>query len=64
MGLLGLCSCGSPSSVCGKYFIDEIPQYWKQNAEENNEVLVYESSMELKYAENFSVDYYVEDTNF
>jgi len=42
IGLLGLCSCGSPSS----------------DSVENSAGLVYESSLELKYAENFSVDYY------
>ena len=45
LGLLGLCSCGSPSSASGA-FSEEDPE------------LVYDSSMELKYAENFNVDYY------
>lgn len=44
-GLLGLCGCTSPSSDSGA------------QAEEKAE-LVYESSMELQYAENFAVDYY------
>lgn len=42
-GLLWLCSCGSPSS---------------DSAVETGSELVYVSSMELQYAENFSVDYY------
>lgn len=45
LGLLGLCSCGSPSSASG-VFSEADPE------------LVYDSSMELKYAENFNVDYY------
>ncbi len=49
VGLLGLCSCGSPSSDSGVHAAVE--------PEPINE-LVYESSMELQYAENFSVDYY------
>lgn len=43
LGLLGLLSCGSPSSDLQQ---NEKPE------------LVYESSMELQYAENFTVDYY------
>ena len=64
MGLLGLCSCGSPSSDSVKNTSSETSENFTvleqtENTEENNEKLVYESSMELKYAENFSVDYYV-----
>ena len=64
MGLLGLCSCGSPSSDSVENTSSDTSENstvleQTENAEENNEVLVYESSMELKYAENFSVDYYV-----
>lgn len=64
MGLLGLCSCGSPSSdsventASGANENSTVLEQ-TENMEENNEELVYESSMELKYAENFSVDYYV-----
>lgn len=47
IGLLGLCGCSSPSS-----------DSWNSAAGENSKELVYESSMELSYAENFSVDYY------
>lgn len=52
LGLSGLCSCGSPSS--DKPGRSEI----QSEAAENSEKLVYESSMELQYAENFQVDYY------
>ena len=64
MGLLGLCSCGSPSSDS----VENTSSHTSENStvleqtksmDENNVELVYESSMELKYAENFSVDYYV-----
>lgn len=48
-GLLGLCSCGSPSSDSAAKVTE---------AEQADKSLVYESSMELQYAENFSVDYY------
>ena len=52
-GLLGLHGCGSPSSnYDSKYSADNL-----QNKETEGS-LVYESSMELQYAENFSVDYY------
>lgn len=49
-GLLGLCSCGSPSSNSERNSVRE--------AGKESRELVYESSMELHYAENFSVDYY------
>lgn len=54
-GLLGLCSCGSPSSdsMGSVVTVDLVEQ-----AEDAAKELVYVSSMELKYAENFSVDYY------
>ena len=48
-GLLGLCSCGSPSSDSAAKVTE---------VEQADQGLVYESSMELQYAENFSVDYY------
>ena len=52
-GLLGLHGCGSPSSnYDSKYSADNL-----QNKETEGS-LVYESSMELQYAENFLVDYY------
>lgn len=67
MGLLGLWGCGSPSSDSEALFrdtteiIDESAGHedGATGAEEKNSVLVYESSMELQYAENFAVDYYV-----
>ncbi len=51
IGLLGLLGCGSPSSDCTDS---------EENITETAEIsgLVYESSMELQYAEEFSVDYY------
>ena len=48
MGLLGLVGCGSPSSD----YADNL----QDNKTESS--LVYESSMDLQYAENFVVDYY------
>ena len=64
MGLLGLCSCGSPSSYSVENTssdTSENPTVLEQteSRDEKQVELVYESSMELKYAENFSVDYYV-----
>lgn len=47
MGLLGLWGCGSPSS-----------NFTEQLQKDTEPALVYESSMELEYAENFTVDYY------
>ena len=52
-GLLGLHGCGSPSSnYDSNYYADNL-----QNKKTEGS-LVYESSMELQYAENFLVDYY------
>lgn len=52
-GLLGLHGCGSPSSnYDNNYHADNLQD------KETEGTLVYESSMELQYAENFSVDYY------
>lgn len=50
-GLLGLCSCGSPSS-------DSKSELQTEEETESGAELIYESSMELQYAENFTVDYY------
>ena len=47
-GLLGLAGCSSPSSDYAACLQDS----------KIESTLVYESSMELRYAENFSVDYY------
>ncbi len=55
IGLLGLCSCGSPSSDSVEN-VTANPESEKTG--ENSRKLVFERSMELKYAENFSVDYY------
>ena len=52
-GLLGLHGCGSPSSYHNNnYSADNFQEYATEGS------LVYERSMELQYAENFSVDYY------
>ncbi len=48
-GLQGLTGCGSPSSVSSGQTVAE---------QQETKELVYESSMEHSYAENFSVDYY------
>lgn len=53
MGLLGLAGCGSPSSNYDNNFYADNLQNNKTEAS-----LVYENSMELRYAENFAVDYY------
>ena len=53
MGLLGLGGCGSPSSDYGNHLSADNMQ--NNNTETS---LVYESNMELRYAENFAVDYY------
>jgi iron complex transport system substrate-binding protein len=53
MGLLGICACGSPLSNYSNDFHEENLQDNKIEAS-----LVYESSMELQYAENYTVDYY------
>ena len=63
MGLLGLCSCGSPSFDSVENTSSETsenPTVLEQteSRDEKQVELVYESSMELKYAENFSVYYY------
>lgn len=62
IGLLGLCGCGSPSSDSWKNNISGIEsEQITCNVEENqynNSELLYLKSMELQYAQNFSVDYY------
>ncbi len=70
-GLLGLCSCSSPASRSGanmqttlteresvEIVNGEAAGSEKESTEVNSAKLVYESSMELQYAENFTVDYY------
>lgn len=56
-GLLGLCSCGSPSSNFDS--LSEIEMESAETKAEAESALVYEYSMELQYAENFSVDYFM-----
>lgn len=66
-GLLGLWGCSSPSSASGTFLREETEAENETAQEEPYEAfasaqekpeLVYESSMELQYAENFTVDYY------
>ena len=61
IGLLGLLGCGSPSSD----YTDTLQQNTEiqdvlaeKNGEQTDNGLNYENSMELEYAENFTVDYY------
>lgn len=62
IGLLGLSGCSSPNSVSGVQ--ENIPENTgaEVSAETNTDInwpdMVCEGTMELKYAENFSVDYY------
>lgn len=62
-GLLGLYGCGSPSSN-SEVISETITEAETETGEnkkadlETESGLVYESSMELQYAENFTVDYY------
>lgn len=68
IGLLGLCSCGSPSSdsepVAGIEMesttaIEAVKmEIREEESTEETAEFEYESSMELDYAENFKVDYY------
>ena len=62
IGLLGLCSCGSPSSDSEPVLGTEVEttEYTVQEEASTEEIteLVYERSVDLEYAENFSVDYY------
>lgn len=65
MGLLGLCSCGSPSSNSVENVLSGtngysigLEQENLDNSEKISKELVYEGCIELKYAKNFSVDYY------
>lgn len=55
MGLAGLSSCGSPSSDSTEHMETEAKNEQKADSLGN---LKYESSMDLQYAKNFSVDYY------
>lgn len=58
-GLLGLCSCGSPSSASNEANFNEADFNGANPSDAGtSQDLVYENSMELQYAENFSVAYY------
>lgn len=57
-GLLGLCSCSSPDSASTLSSETEIVETESSESENMPSCLVYESSMELQYAEQFSIDYY------
>ena len=54
MGLLGLNGCGSPSSASMETTMEGSPEA----AESEQTEFIKTGSMELQYAENFSVDYY------
>lgn len=63
IGLLGLSSCGSPSSASMENVSTEAQQAVETTstdttAQEETKELVYTGSMELQYAEKFAVDYY------
>lgn len=58
IGLLGLCSCGSPSSDSESVMEAVAEESSMEAAGKEAAELVYEGSMKLEYAENFSVDYY------
>lgn len=55
MGLAGLSGCGSPSSDSTEHMETEVKNDKKADSFGS---LKYESSMDLQYAKNFSVDYY------
>ena len=71
IGLLGLCSCGSPSSNSESVARIEAEsdtaleaakvERTKETSTKETAEFLYESSMELQYAENFKVDYYTGD---
>ncbi|MGN0131173.1 MAG: ABC transporter substrate-binding protein [Lachnospiraceae bacterium] len=63
VGLLGLWGCSSPSSDTADSITTGTENRYTVSGqteieEAENKGLIYESSMELQYAENFSVDYY------
>ena len=59
-GLLGLCSCSSPSSNSAETFVKETVREETiiEETKAQTSGLAYEGSMELQYAENFGIDYY------
>lgn len=63
IGLIGLCSCSSPAPKAVDNTVigagsRQTHFNITEDIEERSRELVYVSSMELQYAENFSVDYY------
>lgn len=61
IGLLGLWGCGSPSSDSAVFSGKDAETGIKSSEHEEEQAqsgLMYESSLELEYAENFAVDYY------
>ena len=58
LGLLGLVGCGSPSSDSAPIKETQEVSAFESMNEAESEELIYESSMELQYAKNFSLDYY------
>lgn len=58
-GLIGLCGCiGSDPKIADNTVIEAKNKETDKDTEKTSKELVYVSSMELQYAENFSVDYY------
>ncbi|MCI7790196.1 MAG: ABC transporter substrate-binding protein [Lachnospiraceae bacterium] len=57
-GLLGLWGCSSPDSASTLSSETEIVEAESSESENRPSSLVYESSIELQYAEQFSIDYY------
>lgn len=58
VGLLGLWSCGSPSFDSAKSQQESAQAAVEEQKQQTSGSLIYESSMETLYAENFAVDYY------
>lgn len=58
LGLLGLLGCSSPSSDSAPIMDAQEASALESTNEAESGELVYEGSMKLQYAENFSVDYY------
>lgn len=57
-GLLGLCGCGSPVSDPGDPSAPEGAVISDSDISLEGAGLIYENSLELRYAKNFAVDYY------
>lgn len=63
IGLLALCSCSSPTfnstdNIINKLGNEQSSTNIAENIDDKSGELVYLNSMELQYAENFSVEYY------